>query len=240
LQLAITRFDGSTAPSGRRLEVKFPDKNKSSRDRSGSLSTQTYFPNHYANYSGRHSSRVFRNNSTSFRQYNRSPHTSEFVMSQVIPPEVHTNQSRSRSPLTAGFQAQLIGSAPFATSIPAEQLRSCVSEVVQHHSAMDRLAQMPLDSIHNYSNKDRKLNESLRDKLQRRKKENSPLKDIPKNATPIGTPKKELNIHSAENNHKGNRSKKKGSKQNTLVSYLHLYPSLSLTIKAVQPTKPQQ
>jgi hypothetical protein len=218
LQLAITRFDGSTTPSGRRLEVKFPDKNKISRDRSGSLSSQTYVPNHYANYPGRHSSRVFRNNSTSSRQFNRPHHASEFVMSQVISPEAHTNQGRSRSPLTAGFQAQLIGPTPFATSIPAEQLRSCVSEVIQHHSAMDRLAQMPLDSIHNYSNKDRKLNEALRDELQGCKKENSPINDVPKNVTPIANPKKDSNIHSAENNHKGNRNKKKGLKQNTSVT----------------------
>jgi hypothetical protein len=100
--------------------------------------------------------------------------------------------------------------------IPAEQLHSSIAEVLQHQSAIDRLAQMPLDSVGNNSHRSRKAAEGVHEKSQWRKKENSPIKNESKNATPMTTPNKEqLGIQTSENNQKGSKNKKKGSRQNT-------------------------
>lgn len=175
--------------------MKIPDKGRTSRDRSGSQSSQ-YYQGQNSNYQVRHNPRNFRKNSISNRAYNRAynhPYRDgNAVESQDGSPNAHRYQSADRSPLTTGFQAQLEVSPPFAVPVSVENLHSSISEILQHQSAMERLrlAQMPLEPIDNYSGGNRKSNGPQHEK-PRWNKENSPVKNSPKDTTPVVTPTKE-------------------------------------------------
>jgi hypothetical protein len=185
------------------------DKNKPSRDRSGSQSGHAYYS---SNYQGRNNHRNFRKNSTSTRQYSRSHPTGDTIKSQNNSPDAHKHWSGTRSPPT---QAQSTGSLPYTVPIPVEQLHSSISEIMQHQSALERLrlAQMPLEPIDNYYGGNRKVTGPPPDNSRWTKKENSPAKDGLKNTTPAVTPNKEpVDIYSDGNNNIGYKSKE-GFKQ---------------------------
>lgn len=225
---AIARFNGLTTATGHWMEVKLPDKYRTSRDRSGSQSSQTFYPSHNSNYPVRRNNRNPRKNSTSSRQYNRPHRTGDDVKSQDNSPEAHRYQSGNRSPLTSSFQSQLCVSPPFSAPAQVENFHSSISEIMQHQSAMERLrlAQMPLEPIINYSGGNRKSDGPFYEK-SRWNKENSPVKDDHKNTALVVTPKKEhAGIYSVENSNNANKVKENnGLMQNMYVIYAqqHVY-----------------
>jgi hypothetical protein len=204
----ITRFNGLSMPSGRSLEVKIPDKSKLLRDRSGSQSSQTY-SSHSLNHQGRFNHRTVRTNSASSRQHNH-PH-------QIRDPiKSHNNSPEAHKQFSPGFKAHPNGPLPYSVPIPAEQLRSTLSEIMQHQSALERLrfAQVPLEPIEHYSGGNRTSNGPLYEKSGFNKKENSPVKDVSKNTTPEITPKKEqVGIFSGGSNNNGYSGNNEGFKQ---------------------------
>jgi hypothetical protein len=134
------------------------------RDRSNSHSSQSQrgFAGNFSNYppprdiDSRPGYRCPspRHNSISYRQFHNPAKST--ASSSIV-------QSPPRSPLTIGFQSQLRpvqhsfatrqGSIESMQSIPAKQLKSSISEVLQHESALNRICQqMPLDNVENYSN----------------------------------------------------------------------------------------
>jgi hypothetical protein len=200
VQRGIDRYDGTITPAGRRLDVQIPAKTRQPKNQSGSQSSQHPQPND----PDRNSSRYPPKNPAQPRRDNRARPTSDFVKSQAASSDAEGNHSEAQSPLTPGFQPQLMGPPSSAMSIPAEQLRSSLSEV--HQSAMDRLA---LESISNLSFKDRNVNRSPHEKPQVNKKENYPLKDESSNATPAATSEEEQpDIYSGETSQVGNITKK--------------------------------
>ena len=164
-ELAIRRFDGYRLPSGRLLVANYPE-NKRGRSNSYSSQSQRDFMNNSSSYPTSRDSdsrpvsrRPSLRNSVSYRQFN-GPLKSTASSSMV--------QSPSRSPLTIGFQSQLrptqhafeTGKVLIETvqTIPAKQLQSSISEVLQHQSALNRMGQqVPLENIENYSNISKKL-----------------------------------------------------------------------------------
>jgi hypothetical protein len=160
-ELAIRRFNNHRLPSGRTLVVNYP---QGRRDRSNSHSSQSQrgFAGNFSNYppprdnDSRPGYRRYslRNNSISYRQFNNPAKST--ASSSIA-------QSPPRSPLTIGFQSQLgpvqhsfvtgQGSIESMQFIPAKQLQSSISEVLQHESALNRICQqMPLENVGNYSN----------------------------------------------------------------------------------------
>jgi hypothetical protein len=193
IQAGIARFNGISMNSGRQLEVKLPEKNyKFSRDRSDSQSSQSY-SNYNPTHPGRHNPRGFRKNSVSSRQYNRPYQTVEGAKYADNSPDAFKHHSGPHNPHSHAPQIQGMGPPPYTMPIPFEHLHSSISEIMQHHTALDRLivTQMPLEQVDHYSGGNRKSTGPPYEKFGFNRKENSPVKSASKNTTPDVTPKKE-------------------------------------------------
>ncbi|PVH88826.1 hypothetical protein DL98DRAFT_580377 [Cadophora sp. DSE1049] len=188
VQRAILRYNQAVLPSGYKLSAGLP--NNLDRPRAGSNASQNYRNWQY------NSSRDFepRSRRPSFRNSSNDYHTG-------------TNTRRT----------SVIQNPNTPPGLLIDQLRSTITEVVQHHSALERNSHKPLGSIENTHNPSKAVNGSFGIHQQGMTQTANNTKENVSPSNKAGSQENRENVSPRKNasNKKGNYKHQKGSKQNT-------------------------
>ncbi|KAH7409324.1 hypothetical protein BKA64DRAFT_664632 [Cadophora sp. MPI-SDFR-AT-0126] len=188
VQRAILRYNQAVLPSGHKLSTGLPAN--LDRPRAGSNASQNYRNGQYnlsRDFEPRSRRPSFRNSSNGY----------------------HTGMNTRRPSL---IQNPNSAPGPFD-----DQLRSAITEVVQHHSALERMSHMPLRSIENTHNLSKTVNGSVGMHQQGITQIlNNSKENISPNKKAVAQENREkFSPRRNVSNKKGNYKHQKGSKQDT-------------------------